>query len=496
MSPRAVAWAAALPLLWSTAALGAGPPPSAAGDAAVQGEGDDDDVLIIEPSDSPAAPGTRGDSPRWPIVTMSGSATVAAAVDVVGGGEDVAELRSRIALRLAAEYTPRLSAALAGRVDYGAFLRGDRRSAAPPAGSAAVRVAFEPRLDAAFIRWLAPGGLELVAGLQRIRWGATTLARPFDALAPLDLRYGPLPTLDTPSLPVLALNLKQALGPVTAELLWIPFFTSHEATLFGGDWALLGRRLAAAAPPALRDAILGRPASARHRDQPSLALTEAPPMDGVTGADLGLRLATRLGGLDLAVAWALHWDRAPVLERDAAAPADASGHSTRLGRSHLVGLELAWTWDVLAFAVDAVWSDRRTFYTPALASYRRPIVELAAEVGLRPVPWLDASVAVSTLHVLRPPDAELLGASSHTVAVLGRVGLLLAWDGALRLDLRGRWGVSLREVHTEAALTWRPLRALEITAGVTLFDGAAAHPGVGWLYADNDSAYLRTSYAF
>ena len=76
------------------------------------------------------------------------------------------------------------------------------------------------------------------------------------------------------------------------------------------------------------------------------------------------------------------------------------------------------------------------------------------------------------------------------------LGLMLAWDGRLRLDAELCYGLLRDDWWVSASLGLRVTEGLELSAGVALFEGEPIDVGLGALYDDRDEVWLRAALTF
>jgi len=478
--------AALLSLLLASAAA-----PASAVPAGVVGDDGDDLILIVEDG-SASEPGGADALGRAPV-HLRGALTSALAVDLGWGPrQDVMTWRTRVDAHLTWEPGPRWDIVLEARLEHALSAA---HGSPPPGARGATRGRAEATVEVAQVRWRSPWRLDLIAGRQRILWGAADLYRPIATLNPRDLRWGPLPALDQPVVPIWALAAQWSRGPVVVEAVWAPLYAVHRAELAGSDWRLVpGVRL----PGDLRQLAESLDPRRLDRHTERLIVTDPPAAGGLPG-DVGVRVVWRSGGPDLALTWIHQWDRTPWVVAD---PARGVGYRGTLRRSHALGVDLAWSIGDLELKADAVWRSGTIAYAAAedepLRAWRGPALDGVVQLGWRPTIWLEVAGAVTHLRLLGGAIPEgLMGLDSPgTTHLRWRVTALLAFDGVLRLDVRGRWGLELADLLVQAAVSWRASRALALTLGVSILAGPPGGRGLGSLYRDADSAYLRATLSF
>lgn len=350
-----------------------------------------------------------------------------------GSAEARAVLGSTLTLGLEGVVGGGWEAALEGRVRHRLFVSAQ--------GVASGELA--PELRRANLRGtVSSGGLELGVGWEVVRWGRTQ-ARPFDVVSPQDVRDGPLGPEGGERAPVLSLSARQPLGDGALALLVMPFYVAAQGT----------------------------------------QVEASPAQDVVHSGELASRFTQRVGAFDLGLGWAWRFDRAPFLPGvDRALPPPA--------RQHVLGAELAWGHGALrVLAEAAVFVDQRLFHRD-LASERRAVVRWGLDAGLAPAVFLDVALGLEGAHA---PGAAVrtLYEGPDDLWLRARVGLMLAFDGVLRLDGEARVGLLRDDSYTTAWLTWRMSSAASLGLGLTLLGGQEVDGGLGALYDGTDHAWLR-----
>jgi len=395
----------------------------------------DDEPLVVE--DAPAA--------RSPLV-WSGRALALGAADLAAGDdEDTMALLAGLDLALAYTPTPAWEARAAARLRYFAGLR--PRDAAGE---------LTPELREARVVWrptAIDGGLELSAG-----WTADTRLPELLRLEPPDLSLGPLPATGEPldrRRPILLVQAGYTLGPVRLEALWQPVRTRLSAPLRGSDWAPWPRR-----------------------DGPR-DVAQLGGRDGLDGGALALHTRLVVDRLALGLGWA--WSVDPV-------PAGAA-----FVRRHVVGLDAALTTGPLRWRLDLALASARTAWTPELRWLTRPALEGVVSVAASPHIAVDVELGARAVHAFDVADRQTrwLGAGPDDVELFLRLGLLLAFDGVLRLDAEGRLGLARPDGDVELALALRASSADEVALGLTIFEGRAVAVGRGALYDGDDELWIR-----
>ena len=321
---------------------------------------------------------------------------------------------------------------------------------------------FVPDLIDLALVWRPELGPEITLGVVGdLRWPTLVTPQPPDrSLGPLE-GGGLLSAESTVTArPVPLLIVAQSLSDWRLQTLWQPWFVPARWPLRRSGWAPIADVLgvgdfAGVAGPA-----------------------------GLAGGSAGLRLSGRLGELSLGATWL--WRVEPIPDE------------TTFGRQHRAGLDLGLTTGPLAWRFELAFADHETAWTAAGSATRgpaleallitsaQPLVMLELEAGLRAVAFLDD--VGDDMHFLErgPRDAE----------VLFRLGLLLAYDGVLRLDLRGRVALARADFDLAAALALRTSRKSEVALGLGVYDGNAVAVGRGALYDGDDEVWVRWTHAW
>jgi hypothetical protein len=228
--------------------------------------------------------------------------------------------------------------------------------------------------------------------------------------------------------------------------------------------------------------------------------TSPPPEGAIAGAQTGVRAALRLGAVDVSAGWAYRWDPVPLL-----VPDEAVRRGFRLGhaRQHVVGGGIAVAVAPLVLRAEAAWRSEQTVYRwPSLTATRPAVLQGVVEAEMAPVPWLRAVVGVGHERTVGDEvggDDALYLASVAETRIHAALSVALAWAGAVRLGLRGRWDVERGEALVSVDLGWQANPLLEVRGGVRIFEGGgedALGVGIGGLYDANDYAYLGAFIAF
>ncbi len=389
-------------------------------------------------------------------------------------GETVVEARTSMELGMSAELSECLSFAIEGRLRHRLrVFEGESGTGANPGGQGESVVGLlETELRRLSATWRPDGGPELVVGLQTVRWGRTTLSRPFDLVSPADWRDGPVGRVEEQRLPVVALAARLALGQGQLEAVYVPFFVAARMPLLGES----APTLSDSAEAALRDAGVD-----------DIEDFEGPRQDFIASGEVGVRLTQRIGDLDLGLGWLWRRDRIP----------GPSGHE----RQHALGLDLSTRLGPVRLTAEgAMLVDRRVWRpdgvdSPDPVSEHHLGIDWAFELQTAPTVYFDVVAGLGGRH-LPGASGRFLGAGPDEVWFDLRLELLLAFDGLLRLDTELRFELLRVSHHVMSGLAVRATEDFQLTLGVLVFGGEAESGGLSALYRATSHAWLEAVFAF
>ena len=192
---------------------------------------------------------------------------------------------------------------------------------------------------------LPTGNAHLTVGKQQIVWGESDGLKLLDVVNPQDFREFILDDFDESRIPLWALNLEVPVGPLVAELVWLPDPSFHELPEPGSPFAFTSERLVGRAPPGL-----------------SIVTDEVDrPRRLVRDSDLGMRIKGQLEGWDWSLSYLYHWDDRPLLpgRRELGPAGPRLRISPRYERTHLVGATATGGFGDLTVRTEIAWlSDR------------------------------------------------------------------------------------------------------------------------------------------
>ncbi len=301
---------------------------------------------------------------------------------------------------------------------------------------------LSPEIRRALIRWQG-ATRSLTLGIDVTRWGKT-LARPFDLYNPDDWRDGPLGPEGGERVPTFALTLRQTLGEGELLLSWTPFYFAARST---------------------------RP------DGP------APEQNIIDSSDLAARITQRLGPLDLALGWMWRLPRyfPGLVSR------------TTDGRQHVVGLELALTTGPLRWLAEGAFVLDAPVLSPA-TTRSAPLTRWAFDIAIEPARFVELTLGLEGAHTLDAATTPTYYEGPDDLWLRSRLGLMLAFDGVLRLDLESRIGLLRDDWWLVPMLSLRASDALTLALGAAVYGGSAVDLGLGAVYDDRDEVWLRATY--
>jgi len=157
-------------------------------------------------------------------------------------------------------------------------------------------------------------------------WGQADGLRVLDVVNPFNFREFILPDFEDRRLPLWTANVEIPLGPLYAQLLWIPDHTYNEIPDRGATYEITSPRL-------VPELVSGSPAGFTGPvfiDEPDR------PARLIEDDDYGVRISGFVGGWDFSVNYMYHYQDRPVLFRQ-----PAPGGGVRVGpqyeRTHLIG---------------------------------------------------------------------------------------------------------------------------------------------------------------
>ena len=167
------------------------------------------------------------------------------------------------------------------------------------------------------------GPAYLVLGKQQIVWGQADGLKVLDVVNPQSFREFILDEFEDSRIPLWAVNAEIPIGPLVAQLLWIPDPTYHEIPEPGASFAFTAPRFL---PPPVPGLL------------PVLADVERPRRIGADG-DAGVKLSAMAGGFDLALHYLYHYDDRFVFEgeRGLSPLGPTLTFTPTYERTHLVG---------------------------------------------------------------------------------------------------------------------------------------------------------------
>jgi len=167
------------------------------------------------------------------------------------------------------------------------------------------------------------GDVFLRLGKQQIVWGEADGLRVLDIVNPFDFREFILPEFEDRRIPLWSAQAEVPLGPVTAQLLWLPDHTYDDIPEEGAIFAFTSPRVVPSVPAGggLVPVVVEKP------KRPSRWLVDD---------DYGVRFAAFLGGWDLSANYLYHYPDQPIVFRTSS-PDGSLRFTPEYRRSHTVG---------------------------------------------------------------------------------------------------------------------------------------------------------------
>lgn len=189
----------------------------------------------------------------------------------------------------------------------------------------------------------------LTVGKQQIVWGQADGLKVLDLVNPQDFREFILDDFEDSRIPLWAIRAEVPVGPVLAELVYVPDPTFHELPEPGSVYEFTAPRFL---PPARE----GFATALRPLERPRRLLADG---------DAGMRLSTRAAGLDLALAYLYRYDDRPVFRGEPGlSPLGPTYFFTpEYERTHVIGGSLAGAFGDFTVRAEAAWSTDRYLST-------------------------------------------------------------------------------------------------------------------------------------
>jgi hypothetical protein len=303
-----------------------------------------------------------------------------------------------------------------------------------------------------FVLQVPVGDAHLKLGKQQTVWGRADGLKLLDVVNPQDFREFILDDFDESRIPLWTVNVEIPVGPVVAELVWIPDPSFDELPEAGSPYAFTSERLLGR-PPA------GLPIVVDEVDRPRRLARDS---------DAGLRLTGQLGDWDWSLAYLYHWDDRPLLPgRLELGPAGPQLRiSPRYERTHLVGATTTGGFGDLTIRAEVAWRSDRFLPTgdPADADGVARTGELGYVLGFD---WLGIRDTLLSLQVFQ---SWLLNDRAGLFRDTLDTNLTLL---ARREFLNERLRIETIWIHNlnDADGVLRPKVSYELRTGLTLWTG-------------------------
>ena len=193
------------------------------------------------------------------------------------------------------------------------------------------------------------GDSYITIGKQQVVWGKADGLKVLDVVNPQSFRQFILEPFDDSRIPLWTLNIERTIGEWDLQFLWIPDQTYHALPKRDATYAFTSPLIVPRAPP-------GVAVDLRNFDRPDNIITDS---------DVGLRLATFIGGWDLSFNYLYQYDNLPVFfqhrtERDGQPLVVVN---PRYQRTHLLGTSFSKAFGDWVIRSEAGFSSDRYFIT-------------------------------------------------------------------------------------------------------------------------------------
>ncbi len=302
-------------------------------------------------------------------------------------------------------------------------------------GDAEIREAF---LDTEF------GDVFLRLGKQQIVWGQADGLKVLDVLNPQSFREFILEDFEDSRIPLWAVNAEVPIGDVTLQLVWIPDTTYNDIPEEGSAYAFTSPLMVPAPPVGVS---LG-------------FVPPAKPNNAFTDSDVGVKLSAFLGGWDLSLNYAYHYQDNPVTRR--AFVPEGIQVSQTYERSHLSGGTFSNVFGDFTLRGEVGFSTDKWFQVADLGDADGVIQsdEFSYVIGVDYAGFSDwfLSAQVFQSHLTNVPENLVRNGSESNVTVMVQrdfmnealkaealwIHSLTDADGVLQLSLDYEWRSNVR----------------------------------------------------
>ena len=413
--------------------------------------------------------------------------------------EDVFEVRNQLDLRLQSDLRDDLRVVIEARFDHRVVGERPLRETFTGVNAERVKGVFEPQLREAYLQWRDLAGLDLTVGQQVVAWGVLDFASAQDVINPVDYRAGLAPGDEPPRLPIFVARAETRIGPLHVDGFVAPFFTPHRIGMLGTAYGPFGDSAASALGGDVGAGIISAVDESVEDEWSKTLQATRVPQDLPANLDSGIRLGTRLGGIDVHAAYLYVWDRIPeVKSRGIAFLADGGlPFESTYSRRHVIGGDVTVAAGDFVFRLESGWSPKRTLYEVDAEGAPIPVRRSVTLSGLG-VDWThDTDVIVNVEGFWMrvndvPADAELLLIEPDLYGVAGGMTVRLLEDD---LSLSARvLATSLEDVMLFPEIGWRIADGHQVAVSAQFYQGATG--SIGDQFDDNDQASVRYSLSF
>lgn len=412
--------------------------------------------------------------------------------------EDVFDLRNQLDLRLQTDVTDDLRAVVEARFDHRMVGERPEGEAFTMANANRVKGVFEPQLRDAYVRWRGLGPFDVTVGQQVVAWGVLDVASAQDVINPVDYRSGLAPGDEPPRLPIFAVRAETRLGPLHVDGVVSPFFTPHRFDMLGSDYGPLGSAAGGALGGGIGAAILDGIDESVEDDWSRTLQSTKVPQDLPGSSDVGLRLGTKVAGIDLHASYLYVWDRIPeVRSNPTFALTGGLPFDSTYSRRQVIGGDATLTAGDFVFRLESGWSPERTLYEVgddgAPAPARRSVTLSGLGIDWTYATDLLANVETFWMRVNDVPGkAKLYLLEPDLYGAAGGLTVRFFNDD---LSISARAMVtSLEDLILFPELSWRIADGHNVAGSVQIYEGKDG--STGDQFDHNDQAVIRYSRSF
>lgn len=281
-------------------------------------------------------------------------------------------------------------------------------------------------------------------GKQQIVWGQADGLKVLDVLNPQSYREFILDEFDESRIPLWSVNAEIPVGDFTLQMVWIPDTTYNDIPEAGATYAFTSPLIVPQVPA-------GVPVTFAPLDKPSNAFSDS---------DVGVKLSAFLGGWDLSLNYAYHYQDNPVTRRSLLG--DGVHVFQSYERSHLIGGTFSNVFGDFTLRGELGYSTGKWFQTRDLSDADGVVRsdEFAYVIGLDYAGFSDwfLSAQIFQSHLTNAPEGLVRGGSETNITALVQRDFMnealraeALWihsvndgDGVVQLSLNYEWRSNIR----------------------------------------------------